>query len=92
MSKFKKTFPIPLGNGIIIETIDQEKISEGGIIIPDTAENKIQKGKVMSIGDDADILVQVGDIVLFEKYIGLPMPINGKDYLIMAESNILAIV
>lgn len=91
----------PLHDRVVIERIDeQEQKSTGGIIIPDTAKEKPQRGKVVAVGDGAyndkgdrnKLDVRVGDEVLFGKYSGNDVKINGTEYLIMRESEILAIV
>ena len=90
----------PLGNRVVVEPIEQEEVTIGGIVLPDTAKEKPQKGKVLSIGpgdrdDDGDRIpldVAVGDVVLFAKYSGTEIKIDGKKILILRENDLLAIV
>jgi chaperonin GroES len=90
----------PLGNRIVVEPIEQEDITAGGIVLPETAKEKPQKGKVLSIGpgdrdDDGKRIpmdVAVGDTVLFAKYSGTEIKLDGKKLLILRETDLLAIV
>ena len=90
----------PLSNRVVIEPIDDnEQMSAGGIYIPDTAKEKPQEGKVVAIGsgartEDGKIIpmdVKVGDLVLFGKWSGTEVKIDGKEYSIMKESDIMGI-
>jgi chaperonin GroES len=85
----------PLADRVVVEPAAAEEKTAGGIIIPDTAKEKPQRGKVVAIGTgkkDEPITVKVGDIVLYGKYAGTEIQIDGKDLLIMRESDIFAIV
>jgi chaperonin GroES len=90
----------PLGSRVVIEPIEQEDITAGGIVLPETAKEKPQRGHVMAAGDgDRDdhgkriaLDVKVGDTVLFAKYSGTEIKVDGKKLLILRESDILAIV
>lgn len=91
----------PLHDRVVIERLeDKEQKSAGGIIIPDTAKEKPQRGKVVAVGDGAfneagqrnKLDVKVGDEVLFGKYAGNEVKIDGTEYLIMRENEILAVV
>lgn len=91
----------PLGDRVLVKRIEEEEQkSAGGIIIPDTAKEKPQRGKVTAvgpgrIGDDGKRIpmeVKEGDEVLFGKYAGTDVKIDGEEYLIMHESDILAII
>jgi len=90
----------PLGNRVVVEPVEQEEVTSGGIVLPETAKEKPQKGKVLSIGPgerDEDgkripLDVAPGDIVLFAKYAGTEIKVDGKKLLILKESDILAIV
>jgi chaperonin GroES len=90
----------PLGNRLVIEPTEQEEVTAGGIVLPETAKEKPQKGTVLSIGpgerDDSGkhipLDVKEGDTVLFAKYAGTEIKIEGKKLLIMRESDLLAIV
>lgn len=85
----------PLADRVIIEAAPAEQKTAAGIIIPDTAKEKPQRGKVVAVGDgkkDEPMTVKVGDVVLYGKYAGTEINYNGTDYLIMKESDILAII
>jgi len=91
----------PLGDRVLVERIEEkEQKSDGGIIIPDTAKEKPMKGKVISAGPGAvqedgkrtPMEVKKGDTILFGKYAGTEIKIDGKEMLIMRESDILAIL
>ena len=86
---------IPLADRVLIEPAAAETKTSSGIIIPDTAKEKPQKGNVVAVGagtKDNPITVSVGDSVLYGKYAGTELQHEGKDYLIMKENDILAIV
>lgn len=85
----------PLADRVIVESAPAEEKTAGGIIIPDTAKEKPQRGKVLAVGSgkkDEPMTVKVGDIVLYGKYAGTEVQVDGRDYLIMRESDIFAIV
>jgi chaperonin GroES len=90
----------PLGSRVVVEPIEQEDVTAGGIVLPETAKEKPQKGKIMSVGaGDRDesgkripMDVKAGDTVLFAKYSGTEIKIDSKKLLILRESDILAIV
>lgn len=85
----------PLADRVLIEPLAAEEKTSSGIIIPDTAKEKPQKGNIMAVGPgtkDEKMEVKVGDVVLYGKYSGTELSIDGKDYLIMRQSDILAII
>jgi chaperonin GroES len=89
----------PIGDRVVIELLEQDEEKVGSIYVPDTAKEKPQQGKIISVGqgkrDGKDIIpmtVKVGDTVLFSKYGGMEVKHGGKDYLILSESDILAVV
>jgi len=85
----------PLADRVLVEPLEAETKTASGIIIPDTAKEKPQKGNVVAVGagtKDNPITVKVGQTVLYGKYSGTELKLNGNDYLIMRESDILAIV
>jgi chaperonin GroES len=85
----------PLADRVLVEPAAAEQKTAGGIIIPDTAQEKPQKGIVVAIGNgkkDEPLTVKVGDQVLYGKYSGTEITVEGKDYLIMRESDILAVI
>jgi len=85
----------PLADRVVLEPSAAEEKTVGGIIIPDTAKEKPQKGIVLAVGNgkkDEPMTVKVNDQVLYGKYAGTEITIEGKNYLIMKESDILAII
>jgi chaperonin GroES len=83
----------PLGNRVVVEPTEQEEITAGGIVLPETAKEKPQKGKVLSAdGKYIPMDVKAGDLVLFAKYAGTEIKVDGKKLLILRESDLLAIV
>ena len=90
----------PLHDNIIVERVEPEETVKGGIIIPDTAKEKPQQGKVISVGDGKvldsgerkPLDVKTGDTILFGKYSGTEIKFEEKEYLIMREDDVLAII
>lgn len=85
----------PIADRVLVESAPAEETTASGIIIPDTAKEKPQKGKVIAVGNgkkDEPMTVKSGDTVLYGKYSGTEITIDGTDYLIMRESDIFAIV
>ncbi|HBG69720.1 MAG: co-chaperone GroES [Bacteroidetes bacterium GWF2_43_63] len=85
----------PLADRVVIEPAQAETKTSSGIIIPDTAKEKPQRGTIVAAGPgkkDEPVTVKVGDVVLYGKYAGTEITIDGKDYLIMKESDVLAII
>ena len=90
----------PLQDRVIVKRIEEEEKSKGGIIIPDTAKEKPQEGKVLAVGkgkvnDDGKITpldVKVNDRILFGKYSGTEINVDGEEHLIMREEDILGII
>ncbi|MFZ1040971.1 MAG: co-chaperone GroES [Anaerolineales bacterium] len=91
----------PLGGRVIIEPIEQEEITAGGIILPETAKEKPQEGKVLAVGpgdrnehtgERVPTDLKVGDKILFAKYSGSEIKMDGKKLLILRESDILAVI
>jgi chaperonin GroES len=90
----------PLHDRILVERLEEQEVKKGGIIIPDTAKEKPQEGKVIAVGagkvtDEGKRLVldvKVGDKILFGKYSGSEVKVDDKDYLILREEDILAIL
>lgn len=90
-----KTKVTPIHDRVIVKMKKAESVSSGGIIIPDTAKEKPNQGVVLAIGNgkkDEPLTVKVGDNVLYGKYAGTEIQIEGEDLLIMRESDILAII
>lgn len=90
----------PLGDKIVVEVLEEEDKSPGGIYLPDTAKKKPQQGKVIAVGEGrlledgtrAKMSVKVGDRVLFSKYGGNEVEIDGKEYTILDEDQVYAII
>jgi chaperonin GroES len=85
----------PLADRVLVEPAAAEEKTASGIIIPDTAKEKPQRGSVIAVGNgkkDEPVTVKVGDQVLYGKYSGTEISIEGKDYLIMRESDIYAVL
>ncbi len=85
----------PLADRVVVAPAEAEQKTAGGIIIPDTAKEKPQKGTVVAVGPgkkDEPMTVTVGDTVLYGKYAGTELTIDGENYLIMKESDIFAIL
>ncbi len=90
----------PLGDRVLVQPIEEEEVKKGGIIIPDTAKEKPQEGKVVALGTGkvndegkkVDFTVKKGDRVLISKYGGTEIKIEGENYLIMREDDILGII
>ncbi len=88
----------PLDDRVLIKVLEAEEKTPGGIVLPDTAKEKPQRGKVVSVGDGklldngkrSEMELSKGDIVLFGKYSGSDVKIDGEDYKIMRESEVLA--
>ncbi len=89
----------PLEDRVVVKTIEEEEKTAGGIVLPDTAKEKPQEGEVVAVGpgklgengDRLPMSVNVGDKVLYAKYGGTEIKIDGQEYLIMRESDVLAI-
>ncbi len=88
----------PLDDRVVVEPLEAEEKTKGGIVLPDTAKEKPTKGKVISVGEGrlldngkrAEILVKKGDHILYGKYAGTEITVSGKEYLIIKENDILA--
>jgi len=90
----------PLADKVLVQRLEAENKTAGGIVLPDSAKEKPQKGKVISVGDGKilddgttkALEVKKGDMVLFTSYAGTEIKIDGKEYLIMSESDIMAVI
>jgi chaperonin GroES len=90
----------PLGDKVLVERLEAESKTAGGIVLPDTAKEKPQRGKVVNVGAGKtlengtrkEVQVKKGDLVLFTSYAGTEIKIDGKEYLIMDESDIMAVI
>jgi len=90
----------PLGDRVLVKRLEQEEVTKGGIIIPDSAKEKPMKGEIIAagpgkIGDDGKhqkMNVSKGDLVLFNKYAGTEIKVDDEDFLVMREDDILAVI
>ena len=90
----------PLGDRVLVQRVEAEEKTKGGIILPDTAKEKPKEGKVLSVGEGkvnaegkrTALTVKEGDRVLFTSYAGTDIKLDGQDYIIMREEDILAIL
>jgi chaperonin GroES len=90
----------PLADKVLVERIEAQTMTAGGIVLPDSAKEKPQRGKIISVGDgkvldDGSIRklqIKKGDEVLFTSYAGTEVKLDGKEYLIMNESDIMAVI
>jgi len=90
----------PLGDKVIVQPIEQEERTAGGIYLPDTAKERPQQGKVIAVGPGRindkghriSMTVKAGDKVIYSKYAGTEVELDGQDYLILSESDILAVL
>jgi chaperonin GroES len=88
----------PLDDRVVVEPIEAEKITKGGIVLPDSAKEKPVKGKVVATGPGrlletgkrVEVAVKKGDVVVYARYGGTEVEIDGKDYMILRESDLLA--
>lgn len=83
----------PLGARVLVRVEEEASVTASGLVIPDTAKDKPQRGVVVAVGDDEDLLkVAVGDRVLYPKYSGTELRLDGADHLILEASDLLAVV
>lgn len=95
-----KTVIKPLGDRVVVKRIEEEPKTKGGIVLPDTAKEKPQKGKVIAVGtgrvlengQKVPLEVKEGDIVVFAKYRGTEIEIDGEEYVILSEEDLLAVL
>jgi len=90
----------PLADKVLVERVEAESKTAGGIVLPDTAKEKPQRGKVVSVGEGKlledgtrrEVQLKKGDLVLFTSYAGTEIKVDGNEYLIMDESDIMAVI
>lgn len=83
----------PLGSRVLLRVLEEQTVTRSGLVIPDTAKEKPQRGRVVAVGDDLDLVkVTVGDVVLFAKYTGTEVRLDDVDHLIIDTTDILAVV
>jgi chaperonin GroES len=88
-----KTMIRPLGARVLVRPLEEESRTSSGLFIPDTAKEKPQTGEVVAVGDEEDVIkVKVGQKVLFPKYTGTDINLNGADHIIMESDDILAVL
>jgi len=100
MSTEVKVMIKPLADRVVVEPIEEEVTTKGGIVLPDTAKEKPQKGKVIAVGsgklldngERVPLEVKEGDVVVFAKYGGTEIEIEGNEYIILSERDLLAVV
>jgi chaperonin GroES len=80
----------PLGDRIVVKMVEMETKTAGGILIPQTAQEKTQEGVVLAVGDDEAIKVKVNDRVIYDKYAGTTIKVSGEEQLILKASDVLA--
>jgi chaperonin GroES len=90
----------PLSDKVLVERVEAEAKTAGGIVLPDTAKEKPQRGRIVAVGEGKlledgtrrQVQVKKGDLVLFTSYAGTEIKVDGKEYLIMDESDIMAVI
>ncbi|QSZ26949.1 co-chaperone GroES [Aceticella autotrophica] len=89
----------PLGDRVVVKPIEADEVTKGGIVLPGTAKEKPQQGEVLAVGSGeyidgkkVELEVKVGDKVIFSKYAGTEVKLDGQEYLLLKQSDILAIV
>jgi chaperonin GroES len=80
----------PLGDRIVVKMVEMETKTAGGILIPQTAQEKTQEGVVLAVGDDEAIKVKVNDKVIYDKYAGTTIKVGGEEQLVLKFSDVLA--
>jgi len=90
----------PLGERIVVQAVEREEVTRSGLLLPDTAKEKPQEGKVIAVGpgklmEDGKVValdVKEGDVIIFSKYSGTEFKLDDQDYLILSERDVLAVV
>ncbi len=90
----------PLGDRVVVKPIEEEEVTKSGIVLPDTAKEKPQKGEVLAVGsgkllengERVPLEVKVGDVVVFAKYGGTEIELDGEEYVILSERDLLAVI
>ena len=82
----------PIGDRILVKTVDAETQTSGGIYIPETAQEKTQEGVVVAVGDDEEIKVKVKDKIVYDKYAGTTIKVEDEEQLILKAADILAVI
>jgi chaperonin GroES len=82
----------PLGSRVLVRVLEEESVTASGLFIPDTAKEKPQRGEVVAVGDDEDMKVKPGDRVLYPKYSGTELNLDGVDHLVLEAGDVLAVI
>jgi chaperonin GroES len=82
----------PLGARVLVRVLEQESVTASGLVIPDTAKEKPQRGVVVAVGDDELVDVKPGDRVLFPRYSGTELEIDGHDHLVLDAADLVAVL
>ncbi len=90
----------PLADKVLVERVEAESKTAGGIVLPDTAKEKPQRGRIVNVGEGRlledgtrrEVQLKKGDLVLFTSYAGTEIKVDGKEYLIMDESDVMAVI
>ena len=83
----------PLGSRVLVRVLEEPTVTSSGIVLPDTAKEKPQRGEVVAIGDDEELIrVAAGDVVLYPKYSGSEVSVDGDEHLILEATDLLAVV
>jgi chaperonin GroES len=83
----------PLGARVLVRVVEEESVTKSGLVIPDTAKDKPQRGEIVAVGDDEELIkVAPGDLILFAKYAGTDLRLDGEDYLILDGADLLAVI
>jgi chaperonin GroES len=82
----------PLGDRALVRVVEREEKTASGIVLPDTAKEKPQTAEVVAVGEDDDVKVSEGDVIVFAKYSGTEISLDGEDYMILDADDILGVV
>jgi chaperonin GroES len=83
----------PLGSRVLVRVLEEPAVTASGIVLPDTAKEKPQRGEVVATGDDEELIkVEAGDVVLYPKYTGSEVTVGGDEHLILEATDLLAVV
>ncbi len=90
----------PLGDRVVVKPIEEEEVTKSGIVLPDTAKEKPQKGEVLAVGtgklldngERVPLEVKVGDVVVYAKYGGTEIELDGEEYVVLSERDLLAVI
>jgi chaperonin GroES len=82
----------PLGERALVKMVEREETTESGIVLPDTAKEKPQTAEVVAVGDAEEVKVSQGDVIVFAKYSGTEIKLDGEDYMILDADDILGVV